>query len=466
MGLEDAATLQWSTNCESMLPCLDQDNGGFHISPQFTSESAALSTYFPNDLPYSGNYNLTYSTPNPASSCPRSYASAHGLPGSMSNVPNSYPPSAYLIDPQKPQDVVDMSTQSRTSQFQQLQSPYENHVLPNIKVEESRDYDSRSYLPETDVQGRYPTPHDDPPLPLSDLGRSECNGTPAPDECAVDKEQPYAQLIYRALLEAPNHTMVLRDIYDWFKRNTDKAADKDMKGWQNSIRHNLSMNGAFEKVNHPSEEVKKGFMWRLTSDSLTTGVKSTTRYRKNQQNKRGQRSQHPQPQRQASGAKGGQAARRTAKFRRSQRLNDSYRSNPYSMSRSVPASAYSSGYDSNSDIPIAYTASPCYNSEVDFGEPTKKDDFGSPLARSSLSLLSSRSYSRSPHDVLIPDSAFVLPSDPSETLFYQESSTPSPPADDPLTPPSPGEWDVDTGPPTSTPFIYDDIHPNYSEFLG
>jgi hypothetical protein len=62
------------------------------------------------------------------------------------------------------------------------------------------------------------------------------------EEGNVDKEQPYAQLIYRALMEADGHTMVLRDIYSWFKRNTDKAMDKETKGWQNSIRHNLSMN--------------------------------------------------------------------------------------------------------------------------------------------------------------------------------------------------------------------------------
>jgi len=35
--------------------------------------------------------------------------------------------------------------------------------------------------------------------------------------------------------------MVLKDIYQWFIDNTDKAA-LDQKGWQNSIRHNLSMN--------------------------------------------------------------------------------------------------------------------------------------------------------------------------------------------------------------------------------
>lgn len=59
----------------------------------------------------------------------------------------------------------------------------------------------------------------------------------------VDKEQPYAQLIYQALLQADGHTMILRDIYDWFVKYTDKATASETKGWQNSIRHNLSMNG-------------------------------------------------------------------------------------------------------------------------------------------------------------------------------------------------------------------------------
>ena len=80
--------------------------------------------------------------------------------------------------------------------------------------------------------------------PYSDMSRASTpysNGHE--EEFPIDKEQPYAQLIYRALLDAPDYTMVLRDIYDWFRRHTDKATHSETKGWQNSIRHNLSMNG-------------------------------------------------------------------------------------------------------------------------------------------------------------------------------------------------------------------------------
>lgn len=54
--------------------------------------------------------------------------------------------------------------------------------------------------------------------------------------------KPYARLIYEALCQAPGHRMMLRDIYEWFEQNTNKARESGSNGWQNSIRHNLSMN--------------------------------------------------------------------------------------------------------------------------------------------------------------------------------------------------------------------------------
>lgn len=60
-------------------------------------------------------------------------------------------------------------------------------------------------------------------------------------------DEPYAQLIYRAFMSRPNKSMTLQEIYQWFRENTDKAKNKG-KGWQNSIRHNLSMNGVGDAV--------------------------------------------------------------------------------------------------------------------------------------------------------------------------------------------------------------------------
>ncbi|PGH17963.1 hypothetical protein AJ79_00862 [Helicocarpus griseus UAMH5409] len=135
-------------------------------------------------------------------------------------------------------------------------------------------------------------------------------------------DEPYAKLIYRALKTAPENKMVLKEIYEWFEKNTNKAKNSDSKGWQNSIRHNLSMNAAFEGMKDISSpdggSRKTANVWVLTKDALEHGVQSTTRYRKPGAHKKSPKSKHPAPQRQRSGAKGGRAAKKAAKMRRVQ----------------------------------------------------------------------------------------------------------------------------------------------------
>lgn len=55
-------------------------------------------------------------------------------------------------------------------------------------------------------------------------------------------DPPYSTLIYQALFSAPGMKLPLQGIYSWFEKNTTKGKDQNSKGWQNSIRHNLSMN--------------------------------------------------------------------------------------------------------------------------------------------------------------------------------------------------------------------------------
>jgi hypothetical protein len=71
--------------------------------------------------------------------------------------------------------------------------------------------------------------------------RKKSPGTAHAQTDGPKHETPYAQLIYRAFLSTPRRAMTLQEIYQWFRENTDKGKD-DSKGWQNSIRHNLSMN--------------------------------------------------------------------------------------------------------------------------------------------------------------------------------------------------------------------------------
>lgn len=49
-------------------------------------------------------------------------------------------------------------------------------------------------------------------------------------------------LVFAVLLLAPAQQMRLKDIYAAIKKNTTKRQAKNCSGWQNGVRHNLSMN--------------------------------------------------------------------------------------------------------------------------------------------------------------------------------------------------------------------------------
>lgn len=98
-----------------------------------------------------------------------------------------------------------------------------------------QDQEETAPFPEADIDSEY---KDDAWWQDHSLGDS-----PSSMEVPGSKvDEPYAQLIYRAFLSHPNKSMTLQEIYQWFRENTDKSKSEG-KGWQNSIRHNLSMNG-------------------------------------------------------------------------------------------------------------------------------------------------------------------------------------------------------------------------------
>lgn len=73
----------------------------------------------------------------------------------------------------------------------------------------------------------------------------------------------YATMITQAILSDPHGVMSLSDIYNWISDHY--AYYKFSKtGWQNSIRHNLSLNKAFEKVPRKPNEPGKGMKWQIS----------------------------------------------------------------------------------------------------------------------------------------------------------------------------------------------------------
>ena len=65
----------------------------------------------------------------------------------------------------------------------------------------------------------------------------------------------YAILLHRCLMQADDYTLSLRELYDWVKENSQKAKDAKNKGWQNSVRHNLSMNAVRRASQDPFDQI-------------------------------------------------------------------------------------------------------------------------------------------------------------------------------------------------------------------
>lgn len=171
-----------------------------------------------------------------AQTIPFSYTAAANRPEqSYQNIRGdglSFPPTHGTYRHQSPADVIPMTRLSPCSNTLAMGSdaacirredtaPLSD---PDIDMESDMIYNPSLYDPEDVIGSRSST-----------------------EPAGGKSDEPYAQLIYRAFMSRPNKSMTLQEIYQWFRENTDKAKSKG-KGWQNSIRHNLSMNGVSDSV--------------------------------------------------------------------------------------------------------------------------------------------------------------------------------------------------------------------------
>jgi len=82
----------------------------------------------------------------------------------------------------------------------------------------------------------------------------------------------YAQLIGMAILRSPQRRLTLSQIYKWISDNYSFYSPQDA-GWQNSIRHNLSLNKHFIKQERPKDDPGKGNYWAIEAGMEHTFMK-------------------------------------------------------------------------------------------------------------------------------------------------------------------------------------------------
>ncbi|KAI0910269.1 fork head domain-containing protein [Ustulina deusta] len=87
----------------------------------------------------------------------------------------------------------------------------------------------------------------------------------------------YAQLITQAIISAPGEKLNLAGIYSYIIENYAYYRHQQPSGWQNSIRHNLSLNKAFSKAPRSTDEPGKGMKWEVVPEHRSEMVRTCWR---------------------------------------------------------------------------------------------------------------------------------------------------------------------------------------------